>query len=127
MIVVVSLVSIALFLVAFWSVRVIPVAVGVLSTAQGAIDVVRDPTVDDDAREKAVQRASLQLLGAFISILLRSIAALAAAFAPIYLADLMDLAPSEGVMVFLARWDVILGATIVICVLYYAKARLWPR
>lgn len=127
MIVVVSLISIVLFLVAFWSVRVIPIAAGVLSTAQGVIHVVRDPTLDDEVREKAVQRASVQLFGAFFSILLRSIAALAAAVAPIYLADFMDLAPRMEVMVFLARWDVIIGATVIICGVYYAVARLWPR
>lgn len=127
MILAVSFVSIAFFVVAFSLVRVVPVAAGALSTARGAIHAIHDSALDDNAREKAVQRASVRLLGAFASILLRSIAALVAAFVPIYLADSIGLATSEEVMVFLARWDVILGATIVVGVIYYAKVRLWPR
>ena len=124
---VVSLVSIFFFLIAFWLAHIVPVAAGALSTAQGAIGVMRDPAFDDEAREKAVQRAAVQLIGAFVSILLRSVATFAAALAPIYAADFLDVAPSETVIAFLARWDVILGASVIMSALFYAKVRLWPR
>ena len=78
-----------------------PSAVGALAIVQGVINVIRDSTMDDNAREETAQSASVRLLRAFASVL-------PAASAPIYVSDLLGLAPSESVMMFLSRWEVIL-------------------
>ena len=127
MIAVVSFVSIVCFLVAFSYARIVPVAAAALSTAQGAFRVMRDPAVDDDAREAAMQGAALKLIGTFASIFVRSVAAVVASMAPIYLADVLGLAASESVIGFLSRWDVILGASLIITGFYFIRLRLWPR
>jgi hypothetical protein len=127
MIATVAFASAVLFFIAFWRIGVVRIATTAFSTAQAAVDAMRDPALGDDAREAAVQRASLRLMGGFASILLRSIAALAIAFAPIYLADLLGVAQIEDVLMFLARWDVILAAIAIYCAAYLAKERFWPR
>lgn len=124
MITAVALISISLFLVAFAVVRVVPVAVAAIATAKRALGVMRDASLDDEAREKATQRASLQLFGAFACILLGSLLAVAVAFAPIYLADGLGLAKTEHVLAFLARWEVIVGTSVVICVFLLAKGHV---
>jgi len=127
MIAVVSFASIACFLVAFSYARVMPVAAAALLTAQSALRVMRDPAIDDDAREAAIQTAALKLIGTFASIFFRSAAAVVASMAPIYLADFLGLAASESVIGFLSRWDVILGASLIITGFYFIRLRLWPR
>ena len=124
MIALVALISILLFLVSFEVARVVPVSVAAIATAKRALGVIRDPSLDDEAREKAAQRASIQLFGAFASILLRSLLAVAAAFVPIYLADALGLAETEHVLTFLARWEVIVGASVVICAFVFAKGHV---
>ena len=127
MIATVALASGALFFIAFWWVGVVPIATDAFETAQNAFDAMRDPALGEDAREALVQRASLRLVGGFVSMLLRSIAALGAGFAPIYLADLTGLAPLHSVLTFLARWDVILATIFVFSVVYFARGRRWLR
>jgi len=123
----VAIFSVLLFLVAFQLVRIVPAARRAIAIAQGALGAMRDPALNDDAREKAVQRASIALFGAFGSILLRSLLALAAAVAPIWLADQVGWAQTESVVDLLSRWDIIVGASVLICGLFYAQGRLGLR
>lgn len=126
MIVATAAASISLFLVAFWLLRVLPVSASALAVARGALDTIRDTAIDDFARQKAVQRASLQMFGILVSILGRGAAAVGASLLPIWLADVTDLAASDQVIAFLLRWDVIVSTLVVFVLLYYARTRLWP-
>lgn len=117
--------SILVFLVALWLLRLVPVASGAMTTARGALDAMRDEALDDAAREKAVQKASLQLMGAFVSIVVRGAVSLAASLLPIWLADRLALAADTDVIAFLSRWDVIVIASVVIIAAYVAWVRLW--
>jgi len=121
----VGIASILLFLVALWLLRLVPTAAGALATAQGAVAAMRDPALDDMAREKAVQAASLRLMGAFASIVARGALSLGASLLPIWLADLTGLAAVGAVIDFLSRWDVIVIATVVILAGYVIRVRLW--
>jgi len=128
MIAAIGIASIAVFLFAFWLLDLVRVASGAIMIAHEALATIRDEALDDAVREKAVQAASIKLMGAFVSIALRGALALGASLLPIWLADLGGLAPGNEVIGFLSRWDVILIASAVIVAGYVLCARLWaPR
>ena len=117
--------SIVLFLIALWLLRLVPVASGAIATAQGAMAAMRDPALDDAAREKAVQAASLRLMGSFASIVVRGALSLGVSLLPIWLADVTGLASGAAVIDFLSRWDVIIIASVVIVAGYVVRIKLW--
>ena len=125
MIVATAATSICMFIVALWLSGVVPASASALAIARGALGVMRDAGLEDVAREKAVQRASLRLLGTFVSILARGAVAIGASLLPIWLADATGLAPGGEVIEFLSRWDVIVIASIVIVLGYIVRTRLW--
>ncbi|MGJ5620593.1 hypothetical protein [Sulfitobacter sp. MF3-043] len=88
---------------------------------------MRDPTLDELARERAVQAAAVSLLVLAGSLILRSLLALAAAFIPVLMADLTGFAPLAATLAFMERWEVILIATAIITLGYVAGTRLWSR
>jgi hypothetical protein len=117
--------SIVVFIAALWAFGVARVGAGVLATAQGAVAAMRDESLDDEAREKVVQRASIQLMGAFASILVRGALTFLASILPIWLGSLAGLAEIEEVMDYLSRCDVILIASVVITAGFVIWMRLW--
>jgi hypothetical protein len=121
-----ALASIGIFVGALWVFRVARVGAGVLAIARHAVAAMRDENLDDRAREKTVQRASIQLIGAFVSILVRGALAFLVSFLPIWLASLTGLASAEDVFRYLSRWDVIVIASIVVIAGYVIRMRLWP-
>lgn len=125
MIVATAAASISVFLVAFWLSGVVPASASALAIARGALGAMRDAGLDDAAREKVVQRASLRLIGTFVSILVRAAVAIGASLLPIWLADVAGLAANEQVIDFLSRWDVIAIASIVIVLGYLVRVWLW--
>ena len=123
MIVATAVVSIIVFLAAFRVFGVARAAAGALTNCRDAILVFQDGALDDLAREKKLQRASLQLGGAFIAILVRSALALGASFLPIWLVSLTGQVTIEDVMLYLSRLDVIVIVTAAIIVLYLVSVR----
>ena len=126
MIVVTAAASIGMFLVAFWLSGVLAASASALAVARDALEQIRDTSNDDVAREKVARRASLRMIGILVSILGRGAVAVGASLLPIWLADVTDLAASGQVIAFLSRWDVIVSASIVIVLGYYARKWLWP-
>jgi len=124
MTVAIGIASIALFLFAFWRLDLVRVSSGAVTTARTALAAMRDESLDDAAREKAVQAASIRLTGAFVSIAVRGAVALGVSLLPIWLGDVGGLAPGDEVINFLSRWDVILIASVVIVAGYVLRARL---
>ena len=122
----IAITSVVVFIGALWAFGVARVGAGALTTTQGAITVMRDASLNDEAREKAVRRASLQLMGAFASILVRGALTLMASILPLWLASLAGLAETEEVMHFLSRWDVIVIASVVSTVGFVIWMRPWP-
>jgi hypothetical protein len=121
-----AIVSIGLFIGALRVFGVIRVGTGVLASAQDALALMRDESLDDEACEKLAQRASLQLFGAFASVLMRSVLTCAVSFLPIGLASLAGLVTIEEVLNYLSRWDVIVITTVVITIGYFIGMRIWP-
>ena len=121
----VALTCIAVFAAGLWALGVVRAGSEALAVAQNAVATLRDPRLDDDAREQAVQRASLRLFGATFSILARSAIALVASLLPLWGAEAAGLVSSEAVMLYLSRWDIILVASIVMLAGYRLRTLLW--
>lgn len=125
--IVITAVSIGVFLLVFWRANIVTVAKTAITTTRDALHNMRNAELDEEAREHAVQAAAVRLLGISGSLILRSLLALAAAFVPILAADLAGIAPHTATLAFMERWDVILIATVIITLGYVAGTRLWPR
>jgi hypothetical protein len=125
LIVTTAILSVGIFVVAFALSGVGGAAAGVLATTQATMAVMRDATLDDAARERAVQRSSLKLVSDFVSIFLRGGLSLAASLLPIWLMDVTGLVSARAVIGFLSRLDVIAGTTIVMVLGYVAWTRVW--
>jgi len=123
----VALLSAAAFVAAFSLSGIVQVALSAVEIARHAVSVMRDDAFDDDSRESAVQAASLRLLRVFLSISVRSVLVVLVSVAPIWGADQAGITEGEAVIALLSRWDVILGSTIAMCVLYLLKVRLWRQ
>ena len=82
--------------------------------------------LDDDARERMIQDASLTLFKAFFSILIRSVIVLGCSLLPIWLAHWMGLVLIEDTIGFLSRWDVITITSVVIIGGYLLLMRAKP-
>ncbi len=119
----VAMVSVVVFVLAFRFAGVVPAAAGAIATARGATEVMRDASLDDLAREKELQRASLRLFRAFGSILVRTVLTLGAASLPIAGAEWAGLAMAESVLRYLMRLDVIVVASAGMILLYVLAAR----
>ena len=125
MILAIAAASICVFVAALWLFGIVRTAAGALATARAALAVLADKALDDTAREEHIQKAALQLLGATFSLLGRSLLAVLASAVPIVLADWAGLAATAELIGFLARWDVILAATLLMFAAYIAWVRLW--
>lgn len=126
MILATAVISICVFICALLLFGVVRVATGVLVTTQEAVTVLRNDSLDDRTREKELQRTALKLLGAFISILIRSILTILFSLVPIWLASLMGLVKIEDVTRYMSRWDVIVITTLLIVAGYVIWIRLRP-
>lgn len=120
-------VSIGAFLLAFWLLRIIPVAQNAITTVRNAVGRMRDPDIDDLAREKAAQKAGIELVVFSGALILRSGIALAAAGVPVVLADWAGLVPVSVTLGFMERWEVIVTVSVLVVLGYIAIVHLWPR
>lgn len=119
--------SIVLFALALWKSHVVRVSSHAVMTARSAAGILRDASLDDAAREKAIQQSSLSLFADFASILVRSVISLAVSLAPIWLADAAGLARAGDVGIFLARPEVLIGATVLMTLAFFAGRRVAAR
>ena len=119
--------SIGVFLMVFWLAGVVSTARRAIATIRNAMQAIRDPALDELARERAVQAAAIRLVVASGSLFLRSLLALAAAFIPILAADWAGIVPQAGMLAFMERWDVIVIATVVVTLGYVVGLRVWSR
>jgi hypothetical protein len=121
-----GIVSVALFVVILWATGAVRAASGVLTTARESMTVMRDRGVDDRARERAMQQASVRLFGDFVSILARVLLSFGVSLFPIWAANRVGLAAWQRVVDFLSRADVALAISGVMLLGYFAVSRLWP-
>lgn len=116
----VSLLSIAAFGFALWKTRISSIANGSLTFAMRGLSSMMDRETDDNIKEVAIRRAGLSLLLASFSIAWRLAFAFLAAVVPIFLFDMIGIAPQEEVIDLMMGLDYIIIVSVVIIVL--AKA-----
>lgn len=126
MIVVVAVISIGMFIIAFWLLRIVPLGIKASLASKEAVLILRNADNDDSTREIEARKASIVLMRMFFSILYRSALTLAASFLPIWLADRFNWASIEEVTSFLVRFDVMFISSFVLIIVYVAGTRLWP-
>lgn len=126
MIIAVTVASILVFVLVFWKAGVVPAAQKAIATASGAGKVMSSKDLDDEVKEKEVQKAAIGLLGSVVSITVRSILSLVAAAVPIYGAEAAGLVSADLVIDFMSRWDVIIIVSVVMIAGYFVVRRLWP-
>lgn len=122
-----SATSIGLFLLVFWRAAVVSAAQSAMTTVQKGFAAMREPGIDDRARERALQAVAIELAGACALLVFRSLLALGAGLAPILIADWVEIAPRTEVLAFMERWDVILVASLAASFVYAAGSRFWSR
>lgn len=106
--------AIAAFLVGFQAFGIVPTAARIVTMARAAGQVMSDKSLTDEVKEKEIQKAALSMLGGAFSIFFRVAATLLLTVLPVYLLSWIGLAPAEAVFGFLARIDVIIGATVIV-------------
>lgn len=127
MIVAALLLSVLVFVATLRLTRVEPAARRTLATAREASVAMRDPTLDDDAKETLARRAAGRMLGAFAHLALAGAAALAAAAALVWAgaqAGLYTLAEVEAVA---TGWPFLAGSTVFAILAWIAVSRLTRR
>ena len=126
MTVVVAACCIAAFLAAAWRLRVMELSAAALLDSRRALALLSDRVMEEADRERAVQRASIELLITSLSVAARGALALLASMAPLVVADRVGLVTFGDVVGFLSRVDVIVGATVVVGSAVIVKRRVWP-
>lgn len=121
---IVAALSVLAFLAVFHFLAVIPKAQDAIAVSRNTAGLMRDATLDDDAKEAAVQKASLNLMKAFVGLLLRGGGAVLAAFVPLQLADWAGIVPLDASLDFMLRLDVILVTSVLIVALAFLGRRL---
>lgn len=116
--------SIGVFIFGLRQFGVLRIASTAVITTQEAVETLQDKSIDDRTREKKIQHAALKLLGAFISILIRSMLTLLSSFAPIWLASYVGWVEVNDVLSYLSRYDVIAITTALMIAGYFIWIRL---
>ena len=119
--------SIGVFMLVFWLAGVVSTARRAMATTRNAMQAIRNPALDDLARERAVRAAAIRLVVASGSLVLHSFLALAAAFIPILAADWAGIVPQAAMFAFMERWDVIVIATVVVTLGYVVRLCVWSH
>jgi hypothetical protein len=104
-------------------VRLIPNTAEVLVRARDAGHVLRRADLDDDAKEKALQRHSLRLFGLLGLLLLGSVVALGLPAIVIWALAGAGVLSVRGVYDVLLRWDFLLGVTVLGLLAYFVVRR----
>ena len=104
----VSLLAVAGFSLALWWLRITAATGKAVDLSVAGLMAMLDSELDDAAKEVAVRRGGLGLLVASVDILWRFGAALAAAAAPILLADGLGLVARDAVLQLMVRLDYLL-------------------
>ena len=104
--------AVLMFGIAFRVANLAPRARDVVAASRRALRVMSDPGLDDLAKEKAVQKASLHLLKRFAQIVLRSTAVLLAPALLLVGFEALGMVADERVYGLLLTWQGILASTV---------------
>lgn len=122
-IIIVGLVSILVFILAFRYSKLVSLAKNTMAETGKATSMLRDASIDDEEKERAVQRASLFLLKQSLLIISWSALVLAAPVAVIWLGDVVGIARHSDVSDFLLSWQVLFGTSVIALMLFIPHKR----
>ena len=118
-----ALLAVVCFGLAFERLGVVAVAERALQSGLNASRILRDASLNDDDKERAVRGASLVLLRHFGAIVSRSVVALAASLVPLLVLDQTGIASLAAVNSLLFSWTGLLFASVVVGLFYLARTR----
>lgn len=98
-----------LFAGAFALLGIVGRTMAMLATMRGSIAVMRDPAMDDLAKEKAVQKGSIELLGHLVVVIAMLAVAFGVAAIPALIGSWVGLFGLEQFVAFTLRPDVLLA------------------
>lgn len=116
--------TVTVFVVALWRLGIVPEATEAIAVSRNSAKSIRDPALSDEDKERLVRRASLTLLRGFLAITWRGAAAVGISLLPMLAFDVAGLADFRAVADFLATWEAIVVASVVITLVYWVGKRL---
>lgn len=121
----VALATMGAFLVTFHFSGLIGRARSAVTTVSNTVAVISEKTLDDEEKERLVQRAALRMFAQFGLIIVTAGVVLLVPGVVIWIGDLVGLAPVAEVSSFLLSWEVIVGATVLILAGVWLARRSW--
>ncbi|MFC1597317.1 hypothetical protein ACFL5Q_05180 [Planctomycetota bacterium] len=118
-----ALLIVAGFVVILRALNVVAKTMIVVETARHAVAVLRNPEMDDDAKEAAMQRYALNLFGLFFVLLFGSALAILTPVGIVYLLDLAELLSLSSVLETTLSWDFIAATTALSLVIWWLMRR----
>ncbi len=115
--------SVSIFVITLWLFGIISVAIKAVEVSRESTKTIRNPALSDEYKERTLQRASLTLLGSFLSITARAAAAAGASLLPMLAFDVAGLASFRDVADFLATWEAIILVSAVLMLVYLVRRR----
>ena len=115
--------AIGLFIAGLWLFRVVPVAYRIVAVSREAARIIGSSDLDDTYKEREIQRSSVALLRDFLSILIRSVAAIGLSLLPLWALDISGHVTLGESMAALASWQSIVIATIAMTAAFILKRR----
>jgi hypothetical protein len=110
--------SIVLFLIGFRMLRIPAEAQDAIGETRAASAVMRDPNLDDDQKEKRLQKASITLFAKLFSMLLRSAVCILISAVPLVLAIMSGLTVENEVVPLFYSWPVIVASSLAFIVVW---------
>lgn len=95
----------------------------VVARSRESVAVLKDPQLDDEAKERYMQRSAIELFKLLGLLLLGSSVALLLPFAVIWLGDIAGLLSLDSSIKMLLRWDFLAVTTVVGFVAYFGLRR----
>ena len=110
---IVYVLAVFLFVIAFAATGLAHSCKRVLATTNSTLNILTDRNLDDEAKERVVQQAALQMLKQSILIAFKGAIVTGIAILPFWAADLIALATWEDTTKFALRSDVLAGTTLI--------------
>ena len=115
--IIVGSLSVALFAAIFAIIGILKTTSDTLSISAAGVEALTSDKLDDDAKEEAVQKAGIQLLGKAFGLIWRISACLLAAAIPVYAADWLGLSSVDNSLAMLLNPIFLIASTIAAIVL----------
>jgi hypothetical protein len=109
------------FVVVLKACRVVENSVRAVSITNSAVEDIRSPTLDDDAKEARLQRHAKQLFGLFFLITAGGAAAVFLPVAAIWILDRLQVLSFDGVLRATVSWQFLAATTLLVVLIILAK------